>query len=349
MNTSRCESQKKQKSGLWCYNALMLQDIAKKLLFPGKGILAADESVGTADKRFEKLGIPKTAEMRRKWRELLLSTPGIERGLSGVILFDETLRQNTERGVPMAKVLKDKGIVVGIKVDKGTVPLSNFPDEKITEGLDGLSLRLSEYVSLGAEFTKWRSVILIGKNIPTDECIEANAFLLAQYAARSEEAGMVPIIEPEVLLDGDHTIEESRETIKRTLKIVFETLKKYRVDLSGLILKSSMALPGKDSGRKATAEEVAKETIFALKDSVPPEVPGVVFLSGGQTSEEATANLNAMAKIGPHPWRLTFSYSRALQDPVMKAWMGSDANALNAQDIFLKRVEETALASLGKL
>ena len=328
---------------------MSLQEIAKKLLAREKGIVAADESEGTNGKRFEKLGIPKTQEMRRKWRELLLTTPGIEQGLSGVILFDETIRQNTTGGIPMAKVLQDKGIVVGIKVDKGLVPLPRFPEEKVTEGLDNLAIRLSEYAGMGAQFAKWRSAILIGNGTPTHECLEANAYLLAQYAGICQEAGMVPIIEPEVLLDGTHTIEKSRDTIIETLKTTFAALKKYRVDISGVILKSSMALPGKESGIKASPEEVAKETVAAFKASVPPELPGIVFLSGGQTSEEATNNLNAIAQLQPFPWRITFSYSRALQDPVMKAWMGDDTNVAAAQEIFGRRVEETARASEGKL
>lgn len=323
-----------------------LHEIARDLLARKKGILAADESVGTADKRFEKLGIPRSPEMRRKWRELLLSTDGIEEGLSGVILFDETMRQNAARGIPLPKVLEEKGIAVGIKVDKGTIPLVNFPEEKITEGLDGLPARLSEYASMGASFTKWRTVILIGDGIPTKECIEANAYLLSQYAALSQAAGLVPIVEPEVLIDGTHTIGQSRDAIVETLRATFDALKRYRVDLRGLILKSSMALPGKASGISASPQEVADETVRALA-SVPHEVPGIVFLSGGQSSEAATRNLNAMAKRGPHPWRLTFSYSRALQDPVMAAWMGDDRNIAKAQKVFLQRVRETARASEG--
>lgn len=330
---------------------MTLQEITRRLLSHGKGILAADESEGTNGKRFDKLGISKTPEMRRKWRELLLTTPTIEHGLSGVILVDETIRQSTTGGVPMAKVLQDKGIVVGIKVDKGTVPLSNFPEERVTEGLDALSTRLFEYKGMGAEFTKWRSVILIGKGIPTRECLEANAYTLSQYAALSQAAGLVPIIEPEVLIDGNHSIEESRDAIVKILDVTFATLKKYRVDLSGLILKSSMALPGKDSGVKAAPDAVAKETVAALKESVPKEVPGIVFLSGGQTPDEATERLNAIVKLARKnklPWRLTFSYSRGLQDPVMKVWMGDDKNVKVAQSIFRKRVEETARASEGK-
>ena len=250
--------------------------------------------------------------------------------------------------MPLPKVLEEKGVAVGIKVDKGTVPLANFPEEKVTEGLDGLAVRLSEYASMGASFTKWRAVVLIGEGIPTKECIEANAYLLSQYAGLSQAAGLVPIIEPEVLIDGAHTIGESRDAIIQTLLATFDALRRYRVDLRGLILKSSMALPGKASGITASPQEVADETIKALMASVPHEVPGVVFLSGGQSPEAATRNLNAMAKCGPHPWRLTFSYSRALQDPVMAAWMGDDRNVATAQEVFLKRVQETARASEGE-
>ncbi len=326
----------------------LLQKTVAALLAPGKGILAADESSGTADKRFAALGIAQTEDMRRNWRELLFTAPGVEAGLSGVILYDETIRQNGSDGTPLRDTLAKRGILPGIKVDKGLVDLPEFPEEKVTEGLDGLAKRLAEYAAMGARFTKWRAVIRIGQGIPTAECIDANAYLLAEYAALAQEAGLVPIIEPEVLIDGTHTLAQSEETITKTLTATFATLKKYRVYLPGVILKSSMALPGKQSGVKAIPQEVAAATIRAFKASVPAEVPGIVFLSGGQSPQEATENLDAMVKMGGYPWKLSFSYSRALQEPVMLAWGGSDANKAKAQEIFGTRVKETALASQGK-
>ncbi len=324
-----------------------------RLLAPGKGILAADESTGTADKRFAARNIPQSEEMRRRWRELLFTALEIEKGLGGVILYDETIRQNAKDGTPLREVLAKRGIAVGIKVDKGTVALPNFPEEKVTEGLDGLLKRLQEYATMGARFTKWRAVMKIGNGIPTAECLEANAYLLAQYAVLSEEAGLVPIVEPEVLIDGDHTLAQSEAALVRTLTTVFAALKKYRVSLPGVILKSSMALPGKESGIRATPQEVAAATLRALKASVPPEIPGIVFLSGGQSPREATENLNvivqsATVKTGEYPWQLSFSYARALQEPAMDAWAGQDANVAKAQEIFATRVRETALAREGK-
>ncbi len=323
---------------------------------PGKGILAADESNGTADKRLAARGIPQNEEMRRKWRELLFTAPGIETGLSGVILYDETIRQKSSDGIPFPEALMKRGIVPGIKVDKGTVELQNFPEEKITEGLDGLSKRLAEYVSMGAQFTKWRAVIKIGQGIPTQECIDANVYVLAQYAALAQNAGLVPIVEPEVLLDGTHTLPQSEAALAQTLASVFAALKKYRVHLPGTILKSSMALPGKESGVKAGPREIAEATLRALKKSVPQELPGIVFLSGGQSPREATENLNEIVKMGStnspqaggYPWRITFSYARGLQEPAMDAWAGQDTNKIKAQEIFAARVRETALASEGK-
>lgn len=327
-----------------------LHAIAHSLLVRNKGILAADESDSTCAKRFDKYGIAKTPETRRKWRELLFSTAGVEKCLSGIILYDETLRQSASVGEPFAVFLEKRGIIPGIKVDQKTEPLGGSPEEEVTKGLDGLPERLTEYAKMGAKFTKWRAVIRIDeeKGLPTKECIAENAKRLAEYARASEQAGLVPIVEPEVLIDGTHTIGESRDAIIETLRATFDALKRYRVDLRGIILKSSMALPGKESGIKASPQEVADETVKALMASVPHEVPGVVFLSGGQSPEEATQNLNAMAKQGPHPWRLTFSYSRALQDPVMAAWMGDDKNIAKAQKIFRERVQETSRASEGE-
>ncbi|MEK7208276.1 MAG: class I fructose-bisphosphate aldolase [Patescibacteria group bacterium] len=329
-----------------------LQDIAQKLAAQGTGILAADESIGTLHKRFEKRGIPQAEEMHRKWRELLFVTPGIERGLSGVILFDETIRQAGSDGILLRNTLLAKGIMFGIKVDKGAVGLTNFPDEKVTEGLDGLGVRLAEYAALGATFTKWRGVFTVGKGLPTPECIEANACIFSQFAALSQDALLVPIVEPEVLLGGTHDMQACEVALGRVLQTVFASLKKYRVNLSSLLLKTSMALPGKGLKEKAAPELVALSTVRVLKAVVPREVAGVVFLSGGQTPEEATKNLNATVLAGRKakvPWPLTFSFSRALQDPVMDAWLGKDENVRAAQVIFQKRVEETARASEGKL
>ncbi|MDO8664227.1 MAG: class I fructose-bisphosphate aldolase [Candidatus Liptonbacteria bacterium] len=325
-----------------------LEKIAARLLASGKGILAADESTGTANKRFAALGIPQDEETRRNWRELLVTSPGVETGLSGIILYDETVRQKVSDGTPFPEFLSKLGIIPGIKVDRGTVDLENFPGEKVTEGLDGLAARLAEYFQMGARFTKWRAVIKIGAGIPTQECIDMNACILARYAALSQEAGLVPIVEPEVLIDGNHTLAQSETALTQTLTSVFTALKKYRVHLPGAILKSSMALPGKESGIKATPQEIAEATIRAFKASVPQELSGVVFLSGGQTPLEATENLNEMVKAGSYPKRLTFSYSRALQAPAMEAWTGKSENKAKAQEIFATRVKETALASEGK-
>lgn len=347
---------------------MTLQEITKKLLATGKGILAADESDSTCAKRFDTYGIEKTPEMRRKWRELLFSTSGIEKGLSGIILYDETLRQETSESEPFAEYLRGRGILPGIKVDQKTEsfdsaqdrPLAGSPDEEVTKGLDGLSDRLKEYAGLGAVFTKWRAVIRIGEKLPTDGCVKENAKRLAEYAKQSQKAGLVPIVEPEVLLDGTHTLERSEEVLTKTLTVVFEELQKAQADLTGLILKSSMALPGKDSpqqgsgqaGKTATTGDIAKATLRAFFASVPKEVPGIVFLSGGQTPEEATVRLNEIvkqAKAGGAPWRITFSYSRAIQDPVLKAWAGKAEKVESAQHIFQKRVMETSVASEGNL
>ncbi len=335
-------------------NTKSLEEIAAKLLVPGKGILAADESTGTINQRLASRGIPQDEEMRRRWRELLITSPGVGAGLSGIILYDETVRQKSSDGTPFPELLSKLGIIPGIKVDKGLVDLQNFPGEKVTEGLDGLGARLAEYFAMGMRFTKWRAVIKIWNGstglpqVPTQECIDMNAYILARYAGLSQEAGLVPIVEPEVLIDGNHTLAQSEAALAQTLNSVFAALKKYRVHLPGTILKSSMALPGKESGIKATPREVAEATLRALSASVPPELPGVVFLSGGQTPLEATENLNAMVQAGNYPKRLTFSYSRALQGPAMEAWAGKDENKTKAQEIFATRVKETALASEGK-
>ncbi len=333
-----------------------LREIAAGLMAKGKGILAADESEGTCGKRFDAYGIAKTPETRRVWRELLFTTPEIEKGLSGVILFDETIRQKASDGRMFGELLMERGILAGIKVDQKTEPFGNAqggpfagsPEEEVTKGIEGLPERLAEYAKMGAKFTKWRAVIRIGQGLPTKECILENAKRMAEYARIVQATGLVPIVEPEVLLDGTHTIERCEKVVKETLTVLFEALAEAKVDLKGLILKTSMVLSGKDSGKKDSAKEIAEATVRALKASVPKEVAGIAFLSGGQTPLGATENLNEMAKIQNKPWPLTFSYSRALQDPVMAVWSGKEANLKKAQEIFRKRVLATAAASEGK-
>ncbi len=332
-----------------------LSSVVQMLVTEGKGILAADESDSTCGKRFEKYGISQTPEMRQKWRELLFSTPDVERGLSGVILFDETIRQKTGIGLSFPKLLESRGILTGIKVDQKTEPINSVQgkpsEEEVTKGLDGLSARLAEYKKLGASFTKWRAVIRIGTELPTDECIRENARRLAAYARECQKAGLVPILEPEILLDGTHTLARSEEVLTETLRAVFDEVKKVGCDLSCLILKSSMALPGKESGERASPKEIAEATLRAFFASVPKEVQGIVFLSGGQTPEEATVRLNEIVKQAKKqnaPWRISFSFSRALQDPVLKEGAGDDTKKESAQAIFTKRVSETARAARGE-
>ncbi len=325
----------------------VLKITAQALVAPGKGILAADESSKTIQKRFDGLGIECTAESRLTYRQMLFTTLGIEEFLSGVILYDETIRQKTTDGVPIPKMLQDKGILPGIKVDKGAWRLANFEGEKTTEGLDELRDRLTEYKTMGAKFAKWRAVITIGEGIPTDTCIESNAEALARYAALCQEQDIVPMVEPEVLLDGDHTIEQCFEVQVRTLKAVFEKLKFHKVVLEGMILKPSMVLSGKDCPTQANSQEVAKMTVEALKQTVPTEIPGITFLSGGQSSDFATENLAEINKIGG-PWVLTFSYSRGLQNEPMKIWGGKAENTKVAQDEFYSRCKKVSLAREGK-
>jgi len=319
------------------------------LLRPGAGLLAADESFGTIARRFERAGIADSEEARRAYRELLFTAPGIGEQISGVILFDETIRQCTSDGRPFARLLEDRGAVPGIKVDLGAKPLPFAPGEAVTEGLDGLRDRLAEYRELGARFTKWRAVLTIGPGIPTDLAIAVNAHALARFAALSQEAGLVPIVEPEVLADGDHTPEQSFEATVRTQRAVFAELTAQRVSLEHLLLKANMVLAGLRHPRHASVEEVAGATLRCLRLTVPPAVPGVVFLSGGQTAAEATAHLAAINARGPHPWFVSFSYSRAIQDPVLEAWRGSGANAGAAQAVFADRVRRNGLAQLGRL
>jgi len=330
-------------------SAEKLESAAQAMVADGKGILAIDESNPTIKKRFDSIQAECTEENRRAYRELLITRPGIEEFISGMILFDETLRQSTSDGVPFPEAMAKKGIMPGIKVDKGAKDLALHSGEKVTEGLDGLRERLAEYRELGSPFAKWRAVITIGDNMPTAGCIQANAHALARYAALCQEAGLVPMVEPEVLLDGNHTIERCFEVSEATLKALFEALSEQRVLLEGTILKASMVLSGADCATRAGVEIVAEQTIACLKRSVPEALAGVVFLSGGQTPQEATAHLNAMNVMADNlPWKLSFSYSRALQAPALSAWAGSAANAKAAQDALYHRARLNSAATLGK-
>jgi fructose-bisphosphate aldolase class I len=325
-----------------------LYTVARSLVAPGKGILAADESGPTIEKRFQSIGIPSTEPNRRAYRELLFTTPDVSGFISGAILYDETIRQKSADGTPFPEVLIRRGIVPGIKVDEGAKPLPGFPGEKVTEGLDGLRDRFAAYRELGARFAKWRAVIDIGDGIPTEYCIRANAHALARYAALSQEAGLVPIVEPEVLMDGGHTIERCREATTEVLSRVFGELLGHRVRLEGMLLKPNMVIPGKKCPVQAEVSRVAEETVRTLKRTVPAAVPGIVFLSGGQTPRQATEHLNAMNGMGVHPWELSFSYGRALQDPVLKAWKGEAGNVPAAQRAFLHRSKLNGAARFGK-
>ncbi len=325
-----------------------LNEIARALVAPGKGILAADESSGTIKKRFDSIGCESTEDRRRAYREMLFTTDGAAQHISGVILFDETIRQQASDGRPLAKILEGQGIIPGIKVDKGTTKLAKSPDELVTDGLDGLRVRLVEYRELGAKFAKWRAVINIGEGIPTPYCLEVNAHALARYAALCQEESIVPIVEPEVLMDGDHTLERCLQVTYDTLHEVFDELYAQRVDFEGMLLKPNMVVPGKKNAEyPAPPKKVAEATVSCFRAVVPAAVPGIVFLSGGQGDEEATANLDAMNKLGPHPWQLSFSYGRALQAPSLKAWKGSDANIAAGQAAYLHRAQMNGLARSG--
>jgi fructose-bisphosphate aldolase class I len=317
------------------------------LLASGKGILAADESFPSIERRFKELGIVSSEENRRAYRELLFTTRGVGESISGVILFDETIRQRSSGGALMPELLASRGIVPGIKVDGGTVDLAGFPGEKMTQGFDGLRERLAGYRKLGAQFTKWRAVVTIGERIPTGACIEANATALALFAALSQEAGMVPIVEPEVLMDGDHTIARCEEAIGATLKAVFDSLVLNRVVLEKMLLKSGMVLSGKECPVQAGIPEVAEATLRCFRRFVPAAVPGIVFLSGGQSDVAATQRLNAICQAKGLPWRLTFSFGRALQDAAMKTWGGAPANVAAAQEALSLRAKLNGLAVLG--
>jgi fructose-bisphosphate aldolase class I len=324
-----------------------LAETARALVAPGKGILAADESPPTIEKRFQKISIESTEDNRRAYREMLFTTPGIGDHISGVILYDETIRQKAADGTPFPKILERAGIIPGIKVDKGAKPIAGSPEEKVTEGLDGLRDRLAEYRELGARFTKWRAVIEIGENIPSYLCIHANAHALARFAALSQEAGLVPIVEPEVLMDGDHTIERCYGATSWMLKETFQELFYQRVELEGMLLKPNMVLSGKESSEQAGVEEVAQATVRCLREAVPAAVPGIVFLSGGQSAEVATAHLNAMNATGEQPWQLSFSFARALQGPALETWRGDEGNVQAAQEIFAHRARMNSAARSG--
>ncbi|MCR6662942.1 MAG: fructose-bisphosphate aldolase class I [Luteimonas sp.] len=326
-----------------------LADTARAMVAPGKGIIAIDESTATIAKRFESVGIPNNEENRRAYRELLLTTPKLGEYISGAILYDETIRQTTKAGVPFTKVMAENGIIPGIKVDKGTQALAGFAGELVTEGLDGLRARLEEYYKLGARFAKWRAVINIGDDTPSGTCIEANSHALARFAALCQEQGLVPMVEPEVLMDGDHDIETSYEVHEVVLRSLFDALFNQNVMLEGTILKASMVVPGKDSGEEAAVEEVAESTLMCLKSSVPAILPGIVFLSGGQGDEQATAHLDAMNRLGPNPWTLSFSYGRAMQSAALRLWSQDLAgNVGKAQQTVYARARANGLAALGK-
>ncbi len=316
-----------------------LIETARAMVAGDKGLLAMDESNTTCNKRFAELGIPQTVDYRRSYRELLVTSPGLERFITAAILSDETIRQKTKEQISFVDILSDVGIIPGIKVDMGTTDLAGFPNEKITEGLDGLHERLDEYYQLGARFAKWRAVITIGKGLPTSTCIEANAHALARYAALCQQAALVPIVEPEVLMDGDHSIEICDEATERTLHILFDQLYKQRVNLNAIILKPNMILAGKNHPKQADSQTVAKRTLNCLLRSVPPAVPGIAFLSGGQSGEMASENLNAMHSHlkYPLPWSLTFSFARALQYPAIEIWNGKEENIETAQEALLYR------------
>src|SRR5215211_3975537 len=325
-----------------------LATTAHELVAEGKGILAADESTGTIKKRFDSIGVESTEESRRGYRAFLFTTEGAADHISGVILYDETIRQSSADGTPFPQVLEDQGIIPGIKVDTGAKKLAGSADEMVTEGLDGLRERLDEYRELGARFTKWRAVISIGDGIPTPYCLQVNAHALGRFAALSQEAGLVPIVEPEVLMDGTHTIERAHDVTADTLHRVFDELFHQRVSLEGMLLKPNMVLAGYDASEGADVDEVAERTTRCLRENVPAAAPGIVFLSGGQSDELATAHLNAMNRMGPHPWELSFSYGRALQAPALKAWGGSEENVAAAQEAYLHRARMNGLARSGE-
>jgi fructose-bisphosphate aldolase class I len=330
-------------------NLAELNKVAEAMVAPGRGILAADESSGTIQKRFDAIGVQSTADTRRDYRELLFrSADAMRNHISGVILYDETIRQKAKDGTPLVKLIEAAGSLPGIKVDKGTKPLPFCPGEVITEGLDGLGERLAEYRELGAKFAKWRAVIDIGPGFPSYAAVSANAHALARYAALCQQEGIVPIVEPEVLMDGEHDIDRCYEVTEWVLKTVYEQLYYQKVALEGTVLKPNMVVPGKKSKKRASVEEVAEKTARVLKACVPGAVPGIAFLSGGQSDEEATAHLDAINRVGGLPWKVTFSYGRALQAAPQKAWSGKLDNVAAAQRAFAHRARMNGLAALGQ-
>jgi fructose-bisphosphate aldolase, class I len=329
------------------HNITDIESTTKALVADAKGILAADETPSTLTRRFDALGIRSTEQSRRTYREMLFTAPDAAAFISGVIMQDETIRQKSATGAPLSPVLVSQGIVPGIKVDTGAKPLASSPNETVTEGLDGLRDRLNEYRELGARFTKWRAVISIGAGIPSEYCIWTNAHALARYAALSQEAGLVPIVEPEVLMDGDHTIERSFEVTSRTLHAVFTELRDQRVTSEDMLLKPNMVLSGYECSEQANDQQIAELTLKCFRRHVPSAVPGIVFLSGGQSDEDATARLNTMNAMGPHPWELSFSYGRALQAPSLKAWAGEAGNVPAGQEAYLHRAKMNGLARSG--
>ncbi len=340
-------------------NTDKLEQTAKAMVVAGKGLLAADESNASCQKRFDAVGVPCTEETRREYRELLLTAPGAEKYLSGVIMFDETFWQSAGSGQVFREYLKGHDILPGIKVDKGLVDLPGFPDEKVSQGLDGLPERMETYAGAGGRFAKWRAVITIGDGIPTDECIGANALVLARYARICQDAGIVPMVEPEILFDGNHTAEQCEQVMAHTFDILFQTMRAFRVHMPGAILKTSMVLPGKDSGTPIDHDDVAERTVRVFQEHIPDDIGGIVFLSGGQSSNDAFADLdhiidrlkviNRAAKKGAYKWGVTFSYSRALQDPVLKAWAKNRDDREGIQKLFLRQLELASAASKGEL
>ncbi|MEO6669896.1 MAG: class I fructose-bisphosphate aldolase [Ferruginibacter sp.] len=331
-------------------NKERLKETIERLFANGKGLLAMDESNPTCNKRFEAAGIPQTVEMRRSYRELIVTTPGLSESIGGAILYDETIRQQTKDGIPFTDVLIKSGIIPGIKVDMGAKAMAAFDNEKITEGLDGLRERLNEYKIMGARFAKWRAVITIGDNIPTAACIDANVHALARYAALCQEAGIVPIVEPEVLMTGAHTIEHCYDVTEQVLKMLFYQMYLYKIDLEGIILKPNMVIAGTSAYKKDTVDEVARATVNCLLASVPATVPAIAFLSGGQSPELASAHLNAINKDFKYrlPWIVSFSFARAIQQPALEIWKGQEANGKEAQKLLYHRAKLDAVARKGE-
>jgi len=325
----------------------LIETVARLVKSP-KGILAMDESLNTCNKRFEKLGVPTTEEKRREYRELLINAPGIEKYISGYILFDETIKQSTQDGKSFTSIMQSKGIDIGIKVDQGLIDFPSHPGEKITQGLDRLSNKLREYKNIGATFAKWRAIYTIGENIPSQECMKENSFLLAKYALACQEFDIVPILEPEVLIDGEHSIEKCYEVMAHNLDALFSELRKSNIFIPGIILKTSMVIAGQDAKTKSSPEDVARLTIKCLTEHVPAHIGGIVFLSGGQGDEEATMNLNIMHKIGLLPWPLTFSYGRAIQNSVLQSWAKNSNDITTAQALLLVAAKNNSQASIGE-